>query len=74
MGGDAMKRLTLQPGTDVVPALHGRAVAPVDRAPRVAPRLKFDQRATRASRFPLEQSLARIPEPPRLGRYLDIEV
>lgn len=69
-----MNRLRLPPRAEVLPALQGRAVEPARKAARTRARLTFDQRASRSSRFPLEQSLARIPEPPRLGRYLDIEV
>lgn len=69
-----MKRLSLPQRTEVLPALHGRAVPPVKKPPGVEVRLTFDQRTTRSQRFPLEQSLARIPEPSRLGRHLDIEV
>lgn len=63
------------PGVDadrvtVLPPLHGRSAPAGERGAR----LSFEQRATRASRFPLEQALARIPEPPRLGRFLDVEV
>lgn len=69
-----MKRLSLQPRAEILPALQGRPVLPVVRTGRTEVRLTFDHRTTRSSRFPLEQSLARIPEPSRLGRYLDIEV
>lgn len=76
-----MKRLSLHDRVEVLPALYGRAgrsgaqpVTPVEPAARTGARLTFDQRASRSRRFPLEQSLARAPEPPRLGRFLDIEV
>ena len=73
-----MKRLSLHHRVEVLPALHGRALPPVykpsDAGAETGGRLTFDQRATRPGRFPLEQSLARSPEPPRLGRFLDIEV
>lgn len=77
-----MKRLSLHDRVEVLPALYGRAgrptrtppVTPVEPVTRTGARLTFDQRASRPSRFPLEQALARIPEPSRLGRFLDIEV
>lgn len=69
-----MKRLSLLQRTEVLPALHGRAAAPVQKPAGVEVRLKFAQRTTRCNRFPLEQSLASAPEPSRLGRLLDIEV
>ena len=69
-----MKPLSIQPRAEVLPALYGRPVPPVQNAARTGARLTFEQRATRTTRFPVEQSLARIPEPSRIGRYLDIEV
>lgn len=69
-----MKQITLEKRTEVLPALHGRAVQPVSRSEGAGARLTFAERTTRSRRFPLEQSLARIPEPSRLGRLLDIEV
>lgn len=76
-----MKRLSLHDRVEVLPALYGRTgqsarpqtVTPVEKAARAGARLTFDQRASRARRFPLEESLAGNSEPPRLGRYLDIE-
>ena len=76
-----MKRLSLHDRVEVLPALYGRAgqttrtqpVTAVEPGGRTGARLTFDQRASRARRFPLEQSLASAPEPPRLGRFLDIE-
>lgn len=69
-----MKRLTLDNRVEVLPALRGRRVEPVARSREPGARLKFDQRTTRARRFPVENSLAGAPEPPWLGRFLDIEV
>lgn len=68
-----MKGPKLPERIEVLPALTGRPVSSAQPVTTGA-RLAFDQRATRVRRFPLEQSLARIPEPPRLGRFLDIEV
>lgn len=74
-----MKRLTLNDRAEVLPALHGRRVEPTPALRPQAgrqrePKLRFDHRVTRATRFPVEQSLARQPESPWLGRHLDIEV
>lgn len=69
-----MKRLSLLDRTEVVPALQRRSVRPATAVRRPEPRLTFDQRVTRASRFPVEESLARSPESPWRGRFLDVEV
>jgi hypothetical protein len=77
-----VKRLSLHDRVEVLPALYGRTaraahtrpVTPVEPAARTGARLTFEQRNSRPQRFPLEQSLAGAPEPPRLGRFLDIEV
>lgn len=69
-----MKRLSLHDRTEVLPALHRRSVTPAARVRRSEPRVSFDQRVTRAARFPVEESLARSPEAPWLGRFLDVEV
>lgn len=74
-----MKCLTLSDRVEVLPALHGRRVEPAPTALRPddggrGARWRFEQRSTRASRFPVERSLARSPEAPWLGRFLDVEV
>ncbi|MEQ8861359.1 MAG: hypothetical protein RIC56_22155 [Pseudomonadales bacterium] len=69
-----MKRLSLYNRAEVLPALHRRSVTPAARARRSEAKVTFDQRVTRTSRFPVEQSIARSPESPWLGRFLDIEV
>jgi hypothetical protein len=69
-----VKRLTLDNRVEVLPALRGRRVEPVARSRQPGAKLTFDQRATRTRRFPVETSLAGGPEPPWLGRFLDIEV
>ncbi len=75
-----VKRLALGDRTEVLPALHGRRVEPAPQGlqagsghPRGA-EARFSRRTTRVNRFPVEQSLARSPESPWLGRFLDIEV
>ncbi len=70
-----MKSLSLYARAEVVPALQVRpATPPEPAAGRTGPRLRFDTRVTRSSRFPVEQALARGPEPSGLGLILDIEV
>lgn len=61
-------------GPEVLPALQRRRDPAPATAAAAADRLRFDARTTRSRRFPVEQSLARLPEPARLGRFLDIEV
>ncbi len=69
-----MKSLSLYARAEVVPALQVRPATPGPAAGRTGPRLRFDSRVTRSSRFPVEQALARGPEPSGLGLILDIEV
>jgi hypothetical protein len=69
-----VKRLSLQHRAEVLPALHGRPVPPVQHVAGTGVTLTFDHRTTRPRRFPVEQSLVRIPGAPRLGRFIDIEV
>lgn len=79
-----MKLVSLNNRTEVLPALHGRRVEPAGQGVQAGTRrspdgahgaqVRFDRRATRINRFPVEQSLARSPESPWLGRFLDIEV
>ncbi len=70
-----MTRLTLSNRTEVLPALHRRSVAPVAQVARPENKLRFEERTTRARRFPVEESLARsVPEDVWRGRFLDIEV
>lgn len=70
-----MKRLSLYDRTEVLPALHRRGVTPAAEVPAPRHELRFRQRTTRVSRFPVEESLARnAPEPPWRGRYVDVEV
>lgn len=69
-----VKRLSLYDRAEVLPALHRRSVTPAAKTRRSQAKATFDQRVTRASRFPVEQAIARSPESPWLGRFLDIEV
>lgn len=69
-----MNRLTLNNRTEILPALQSRGVAPVAGTGRVGVKLKFQQRATRARRFPVEQSLENAPKSMWLGQHLDVEV
>jgi len=59
-----------EPRIEVLPALQlGR---PARSQPRPEPR--FTHRLSRARRYPVEQNLATLPGPARLGRHLDIQV
>lgn len=70
-----MKRLEREDRAEVLPALAPQARS-VSAAGPAAGRatLRFETRVTRTRQFPVEQSLARMPEGSSLGRFLDVEV
>lgn len=78
-----MKLITRgEPRIEVLPALQHPGPARGAALPAAAvaapgpkrPELRFSRRISRVQRYPVEQRLATLPGPSRLGQHLDITV